>query len=100
MKLVMTLLVRDADDVIGSNLQFHLHAGIDHFIVMDNLSTDGTREILRAHERQGLVTYIHQPDDTFAQARWVTAMARRAYDEGADWVINNDADEVLVPDRR
>jgi Glycosyl transferase family 2 len=97
MKLVMTLLVRDADDLIRSNLDFHLHAGVDHFIVMDNLSTDGTREILREYEAEGAVTYLHQPDDTFAQARWVTAMARRAHAEGADWVINNDQDEFWYP---
>ena len=97
MKLVMTLLVRDADDLIRSNLDFHLHAGVDHFIVTDHLSIDGTTEILREYERQGLVTYLHQPDDTFRQARWVTAMARRAYHEGADWVINNDADEFWYP---
>jgi len=97
MKLIMTLLARDADDLIGSNLEFHLRAGVDRFIVMDNLSTDGTREILREYERQGLVTYIHQPEDTFSQARWVTGMARRAYDDGADWVINNDADEFWYP---
>jgi glycosyltransferase involved in cell wall biosynthesis len=93
----MTLLVRDADDLIRLNLDFHLHAGVDHFIVMDNLSTDGTTEILRQYERQGLVTYLHQPEDTFAQARWVTAMARRAHADGADWVINNDADEFWYP---
>jgi hypothetical protein len=97
MKLVMTLLVRDADDLIASNLDFHLDMGVDHFIVMDNLSTDNTRDILREYEKRGLVTYICQAEDTFAQARWVTRMARLAYEEGAEWVINNDADEFWYP---
>ena len=39
MKLVMTLLVRDADDIIGSNVDFHRRVGVDHFIVMDNLNS-------------------------------------------------------------
>jgi hypothetical protein len=97
MKIVMTLLVRDADDLIAANLDFHLEMSVDHFIVMDNLSTDKTRDILHEYEKRNLVTYISQADDTFSQARWVTGMARLAYDQGADWVINNDADEFWYP---
>jgi hypothetical protein len=93
----MTLLVRDSDDLIASNLDFHLEMGVDHFIVMDHLSTDKTREILYPYEIRGLITYIYQMEDTFFQARWVTGMARLAYEEGADWVINNDADEFWYP---
>jgi len=93
----MTLLVRDVDDQIRANLDFHARLGVDHFIVMDNRSTDRTREILADYERQGLVTYMYQPDDTFSQARWVTGMARTACEYGADWVINNDADEFWHP---
>ena len=97
MKIVMTLLVRDADDLIASNLDFHLEMGVAHFIVMDNLSTDKTRDILNEYEKRNLVTYIAQPDDTFSQACWITGMARSAFDQGADWVINNDADEFWYP---
>jgi hypothetical protein len=92
-KLIMTLLVRDSDDLVGANLEFHRAAGVDHVIVMDNLSKDRTTEILAPYRRDGFVTYLYQPDDTFSQARWVTGMARVACDCGADWVINNDADE-------
>jgi hypothetical protein len=99
MKLIMTLLVRDVDDIIGANLDFHLACGVDHVLAMDNLSTDGTKDILRSYERRGVLTYISQPEDTYQQARWVTQMARQAYDLGADWVINNDADEFwYTPD--
>jgi hypothetical protein len=99
MKLVMTLLVRDEQDILADNLRFHLDRGVDHFIVTDNLSVDGTRDILRDYEAQSLVTYIHQPEDTYAQHAWVTRMAREAVTEhGADWVINNDSDEFWWPE--
>ena len=94
----MTLLVRDADDLLPSNLVFHQRSGVDHFIVMDNLSTDGTKALLEPYRRRGLVTYLYQPEDTFSQNLWVTQMARSAYDLGADWVINSDADEFWYAD--
>lgn len=99
MKLVMTLLVRDEADIIAANLDFHRAAGVDFFIVTDNLSTDETPAILRRYEREGVLLYLHEAGDDYAQHRWVTRMAQMAAgDFGADWVINNDADEFWWPD--
>jgi hypothetical protein len=99
MKLVMTLLVRDETDIISSNIDFHLDQGVDFIIATDNLSIDGTADILHDYERRGLLHYIHQTDDNYAQYRWVTHMARLACTGfGADWVINNDADEFWYPE--
>ena len=99
-RLVMTLLVRNEEDVIAENILFHHAQGVSSFLVMDNLSTDATPEILRRLARFVPITYIKQTADTYDQAKWVTSMARSAcLDHGADWVINNDADEFwLFPD--
>jgi glycosyltransferase involved in cell wall biosynthesis len=98
MKLVMTLLVRDEEDILADNLDFHLAQGVDEVIVTDNGSVDGTLEILRSYEARGLVRIIVEPTDDYSQGRWVTRMARLAAAErGADWVINNDADEFWWP---
>jgi hypothetical protein len=98
MKVVMTLLVRDEEDILGSNLDFHLQQGVDFFIVTDNLSVDSTPDILHDYERAGVAQYLREVDDDFSQHRWVTRMARMAaLDHGADWVINSDADEFWVP---
>jgi glycosyltransferase involved in cell wall biosynthesis len=98
MKLVMTLLVRDEQDILRENLDFHLAHGVDEIILMDNRSVDGTADIAREYERAGYLHYTFQPRDDYAQGRWVTQMARRAVDElHADWVINNDADEFWWP---
>ena len=94
MKLVMTLLVRDEEDVLAANLDYHLAQGVDQFIITDNLSVDGTRDIVDAYVRRKLAVYLYEPNDDYSQFRWVTRMARMAaVDFGADWVINNDADE-------
>jgi hypothetical protein len=98
MKLVMTLLVRDEEDIVADALDFHLDQGVDKVIVTDNGSEDGTLDILRPYEARGLVRVILEPTDDYSQGRWVTRMARMAATElGADWVINSDADEFWWP---
>lgn len=98
-KVTMTLLVRDEQDIIEDNIRFHHRNGVDSFIVMDNASTDATSDILNRLSREIPIDYLYQPQVDYAQSEWVTHMARRAaVDHGADWVINNDADEFWLPE--
>lgn len=39
-KVVMTLLIRDEEDILEANLAFHLAQGVERFIVMDHLSSE------------------------------------------------------------
>lgn len=97
-EVVMTLLVRDEEDVIESNLDYHLSMGVSFVVATDNGSVDATPEILGRYEQLGVLHLIHEPVQDFSQHRWVTGMARLASSQfGADWVINNDADEFWVP---
>jgi glycosyltransferase involved in cell wall biosynthesis len=93
----MTLLLRDEENIVRENLDFHLAQGVDRVIVTDNGSEDRTIEILRGYEARGVVRLLIEPTDDYSQGRWVTRMARLAAEEGADWVINNDADEFWWP---
>ena len=43
--------------------------------------------------RRGVADAIFESNDVFAQGRWVSHMARRAAECGADWIINGDDDE-------
>src|SRR5690349_438000 len=98
MKIVMTLLVRDEEDILARNIEYHRAQGVDFFIIMDNLSVDATPDIAREYVAKGLALYIPQDEDDYSQSEWVTGMARMAYEKyGADWVINNDADEFWWP---
>jgi len=96
-KLVMTLLVRDEMDIIQANLDFHLGQGVDHVIVIDNGSVDGTRDFLSDYARNHPLTIIDQPEQNYNQTRWMTDAAFYARDNlRATWVLNNDADEFWL----
>jgi tetrahydromethanopterin S-methyltransferase subunit G len=101
MKLVLTLLVRDEEDIVDAQLAFHLNAGVDFVIATDNRSQDGTTAILERYEREGRLHLIREPADDFRESEWVSRMARLAATEfGADWVINASADEFWWPRAR
>lgn len=94
-KVIMTVLVRDEADIINQHLSYHINMGIDGFIVTDNRSRDGTREILENHKKSGhIIELIDEPSEAFDQTAWVHRMIELARDKyGADYCINSDADE-------
>jgi hypothetical protein len=89
-------VVRDEADIIEATVSRMLRQ-VDHVLVADNRSVDGTGEILRSFDR---VTVVVDPDPNFQvdlqQARRTTALASLAAQRGADWVVPFDADEVWV----
>ena len=96
----MSLLVRDEADIISDNIRYHAARGVDAFVVMDNGSKDGTREHLAALADEFELRVIDNPANDYRQADWMTRLARIATRQmGADFVINNDADEFWVPDQ-
>jgi Glycosyl transferase family 2 len=96
-RLVMVMLVRDEADIVRENLDFHLSQGVDRAIVADHRSSDTTASILAEYQRRGAIRLIEAGGD-YDQGGWLTKLARMAAtDEGADWVIPNDADEFWWP---
>lgn len=94
-KLIMTLLVKNEEEIIETNIRYHIAMGVDGVIVTDNGSTDKTVEILEKLKEEGLVLeIIHEPKQTYEQEIWVARMIKLAKEKyGATWVINADADE-------
>ena len=97
-KLVMTMVARNEDDVLDAHLRYHFARGVDFVIATDNGSSDRTSEVFESYARRGLLHLIHDPVEVHSQAERVTGMARLAATQfDADWVINSDADEFHWP---
>lgn len=94
-RLIMTLLVKNEEEMLVRHLEYHHAAGVDGFIVTDNNSTDRTPDILRHYQAKGWVLeIINEPGTDYAQKQWVDRMVWKAKTQyGADWVVNADADE-------
>ena len=90
MMIAACTVIRDEIDVLPTFLKGLEDAGVAALFVIDNGSTDGSREYLR-YSFNSFV--FDDPSDAYPQAEWMTELAQRAYRWGADWVLNIDADE-------
>jgi glycosyltransferase involved in cell wall biosynthesis len=86
------MLVRNEVDIVRINLLHHLASGVDHILVADNGSTDGTAAVLEELAATRRVHVISRPG-AFYQAETATELAREAFLRGARWVLPIDADE-------
>lgn len=87
-------LVRDEIDVIGFTIDHMLGQGVDHVLIADHMSTDGTRDYLFAlSERDPRVHVALASGSGHFQMERITRLSRAAWASGAAWVIPFDADE-------
>ena len=97
-QLVLTLVVRDEEELLEANLEYHLAQGVDAFMVTDHGSADRTPAILAGYERRGLAHVVRDDEPGHHQGRRATHMARLAHERfGACWLIHDDADEFWWP---
>jgi hypothetical protein len=89
------MMVRNEADIVEASVRHNLSL-LDGLYVAHHRSVDGTGAILAALRREGLPLAIGEdPAAAFVQWRTMTALARAAFREGADFVFPLDADEFL-----
>ena len=94
-------MVRDELDIIEPVVRNMVAQGCDLLIVADNLSTDGTRDLLCALADELPVSVVDDREVAYYQSIKMTRLAHEAGRAGADWVVPFDADEVFyAPDGR
>lgn len=87
-------MVRDEEDVIAHTIEHLLGQGVQHVLVADNLSTDGTPALLRDMAARWPVTVAHDRLPAMLQEHKVSRLARLATAAGAEWIVPFDADEL------
>ncbi|MGA8535650.1 MAG: glycosyltransferase family 2 protein [Candidatus Tumulicola sp.] len=95
--IVLCFAVIDEADVVEHFVEYHLSLGVDALVATDLGSTDGTLDVLKKYELQGILhlTRLASPElfDEHNGVDWVTT-ARAAF--GAQWCLFADPDEFLV----
>lgn len=97
MRLVAVSIVKNEADIIEAFVR-HTRAWVDHHLVFDHDSTDGTREILGALQREGLPLSLFT-DDALGNLQQTRSneLSRLAVTRfAADWILPLDADEILT----
>jgi glycosyltransferase involved in cell wall biosynthesis len=92
--IAAVMMVKDEADIIEAQVRHLFAEGIDRLIVADNLSSDGTGEILAELAAELPVTVQVDDEVGYWQSQKMTALAHQAGSVGADWVVPVDADEV------
>jgi glycosyltransferase involved in cell wall biosynthesis len=88
--IVATMMVRNEEDILAECIEHTLGQRVDHIILMDNASTDSSREIASRYKE---ITIIDEPSLVYDQGGWQTRMGKMALEMGATWVVPVDADE-------
>lgn len=94
MTVVAVSMTRDEEDVIESTTR-HMLTQVDHVIIADNMSDDGTRKILEEIAAEcDRLTVVDDFEKGYYQGLKMTALARQAHVKfGADFVVPYDSDE-------
>jgi len=99
MRILATLTVRNEAKYIQQCLAYHIQQGVS-FIVIDNDSTDHTRELCEAFLGKGLLKIEHLPyPGHFDLTAILQKEAEVQQNSQADWLIHLDADEILQSNR-
>lgn len=103
--LAVVLITRNSATRLPEWLDFHLAAGVGHFFVYENLSDDGTSDVLAPYVARGLATVLpwHVDVQDSRSGRWLSqqilAYAHAVQTFGGGWrhMAFIDDDEFLVP---
>ncbi len=87
-------LVRDEADIVETVIMNLLDQGVERVVIADNLSADGTTDIIEGLARSYPVTVLRDRLGAHYQAEKTTLLARAAARAGAGWVLPFDADEI------
>ena len=92
------MVLRDEVDFAAVNIAYHRALGVTDFYIVDNGSTDGTTDVLRALAAEDASFRLTVDRGAYQQDVRRTHLARQAAQDGCEWVLNIDADEFWWAD--
>ena len=93
MKITAVSMVKDEADVLRYTVENLFRQGVDEMIVMNNMSTDETNDILSDLSNTYNLFWEIDHEVGYYQSEKMTLLANKAFVRGANWVIPVDADE-------
>lgn len=94
-RLISISMVGNEADIVEAFVRENLRF-VDHMLIADHNSRDGTQEILEHLAEEGLpITITRINDDEFAQQTVTDQLIGRAIEFGSDWIVPLDADEFI-----
>ncbi|HEY8527407.1 MAG TPA: glycosyltransferase family 2 protein [Acidimicrobiales bacterium] len=93
-ELAAMIRVKDEARFLPEWLAHHVALGVEHVVVYDNASRDGTREAIEPFVAEGLVTYVHWPAVPVSPGSHLDFLAR--FGPTCRWAAFLDADEFVV----
>ena len=86
-------MVKNEVDIISHTIHHLFEQGVDHVLIADNGSTDGTYELLHSLSKSLPITVGIDKEPAYYQSEKMTWLAHAAIHAGAQWIIPFDADE-------
>lgn len=93
--LAVAAIVKDEGRYLKEWLDYHLAAGVDHFFLYDNGSTDDTREVLKPYIDARLADYIFVPGELMQIPAYSDAARRFRF--SCRYLAFLDLDEFIFP---
>lgn len=93
--LAVVAVIKDEARYLKEWLDYHLVAGVDHFYLYDNGSTDDTREVLKPYLEARQVDLFHVPGEVIQMPAYNDAV--RKFKFAARYMAFLDLDEFIFP---
>lgn len=97
MKIAYITCIKNEEKLIYYNLMYYFNMGVDVFFVMFNNSEDKSKDEVTRFERDTRIKVNRLTDNNIAymQPKRFTNMANQAFQQGCEWIIPVDADEIV-----
>lgn len=93
--LAVVAILKNEGPYLKEWLDYHLLAGVDHFYIYDNDSTDNQAEVAKPYVEAGLVDYIPFPGQAMQFAAYNDAVKKFKFQ--SRYMAFIDGDEFIFP---